>query len=195
MRVSGVGTIVLVTVMGGEYTEVRLEADTTSTDSSKLRACRSSEPSARLRSLRRFVNLDSELHFGSEYVGELSTGLADAVKGMARTISASWADQFAAPPRGDDARVPVRNASVKCPLAPDGEWLVEKVGPQAAAIAIARVPNSGDVTYEIVNFIDGARTVSDIRDAVSAEFQPIDIRAVAEYFDVLAKAGAITFKR
>ncbi len=51
------------------------------------------------------------------------------------------------------------------------------------------------MTYEIANFVNGARTVSDIRDAVSAEFEPLDLKAVAEYLDLLASAGAITFKR
>jgi hypothetical protein len=57
------------------------------------------------------------------------------------------------------------------------------------------VPRSDDVTYEIVNFIDGTRTVGEIRDAVSAEFEPIELRAVAEYLDLLASAGAVTFKK
>ena len=68
-------------------------------------------------------------------------------------------------------------------------------GGAPAAVAIARAPNSGDVTYEIVNFVDGVRTVREIRDAVSAEFEPVDLAAVAEYLDLLAKAGAITFRR
>jgi len=37
--------------------------------------------------------------------------------------------------------------------------------------------------------------VSEIRDAVSAEFDPVALAAVAEYLDLLAKAGAVTFKR
>ena len=94
-----------------------------------------------------------------------------------------------------DPRVPVRNASVKGPLDPGGDWVVEKAGAAAARIAIAGAANSGDVTYEIVNFIDGTRTVGEIRDAVSAEFTPVSLADVAEYLDVLAKAGAISFKR
>jgi hypothetical protein len=93
-----------------------------------------------------------------------------------------------------DARVPVRNRAVKGPLAPEGDWLIEKAGRAAASIAITRVPRSDDVTYEIANFIDGTRSVGEIRDAVSAEFEPVDIKAVAEYIDLLAKAGAVTFK-
>ena len=34
----------------------------------------------------------------------------------------------------------------------------EKAGADAARIAIARVDNGDDVTYEIVNFMDGERT-------------------------------------
>ena len=81
------------------------------------------------------------------------------------------------------------------PLAPGGDWLKEKTGAASVSIAIVRVPNSDDVTYEIVNFIDGARTVSEIRDAVSAEFEPLELGAVAEYLDLLAKAGAVSFRR
>ena len=143
----------------------------------------------RLRSLSRFVNLDSDLHLGTDYVNRLSAGLADAAKGLLMTMPAA--------PRGAlaDVRIPVRNPAVKGPLAPGGDWLREKAGAGSVSIAIARVPNSDDVTYEIANFIDGTRTVSEIRDAVSAEFEPLELEAVAEYLDLLARAGAVSFKR
>ncbi len=149
----------------------------------------------RLRSLSRFVDLDAALHLGSETVDRFSAGLADAAKGLLASISASWADQPGIRPVTTDARVPVRNRDVKGPLAPNGEWMMEKAGAAAGAAAIARLPNNDDVTYEIVNFVDGVRTVREIRDAVSAEFEPIDLSMVADYLDLLAKAGAITFKR
>jgi hypothetical protein len=94
-----------------------------------------------------------------------------------------------------DARIPVRNPAVKGPLAPGGDWLVEKAGRGGPPLAISRVPRSDDVTYEIVNFIDGSRSIADIRNAVSAEFEPVELSSVAEYIDLLARAGAITFKR
>ena len=98
----------------------------------------------RLRSLSRFVRLDGDLHLGSEYVNRLSAGLADASKGLLLTMPP-------APPRAaEDARIPVRNPAVKGPLAPGGEWVREKAGAGAVSIAIALVPNSDDVTYEIV---------------------------------------------
>jgi len=53
----------------------------------------------------------------------------------------------------------------------------------------------GDVVIdELGNFIDGKRSISDIRDAVSAEFAPIALPVVADYFERLAKAGAVAIK-
>ncbi len=121
-------------------------------------------------------------------------GLADAAKALLETIRDRAAGRRTAGHRWM-ARIPVRNPGVKGPLAPGGDWLTEKAGAASVSIAIARVPNSDDVTYEIANFVNSARTVSDIRDAVSAEFEPLDLKAVAEYLDLLASAGAITFKR
>ena len=50
------------------------------------------------------------------------------------------------------------------------------------------------IVYELGNFIDGTRSISDIRDAVSAEFSPIALPVVTEYFDRLAKAEAIAIR-
>jgi hypothetical protein len=131
--------------------------------------------------------------------GELEAALADTGKAILMTfMPRADAEQLARAGfrlPSADARVPVRNAAVKGPLAPNGDWVREKGGASAASIAVARVPNSDDVTYEIVNFIDGTRTVSEIRDAVSAEFEPLELKVVAEYLDLLARAGAVSFKR
>ena len=78
-------------------------------------------------------------------------------------------------------------------LDPNGDWVRDKAGP--GAIAISGVRDSGDVAYEIVNFIDGIRSVGEIRDAVSAEYEPVPLAAVAEYLDRLARAGAVSFRR
>jgi len=48
--------------------------------------------------------------------------------------------------------------------------------------------------YEIVNFVNGARSVGEIRDAVSAEFGPIPIDVVADYLDACAEAKIIAWK-
>jgi hypothetical protein len=94
-----------------------------------------------------------------------------------------------------DLRVPSRTATIKGPLAPSVDWVADKAGPAAAALAINRLPRGADVAYEVVNFIDGKRTVSAIRDAVSAEFGPVDVAVVAEYLDLLSTIGAVTIER
>jgi hypothetical protein len=90
--------------------------------------------------------------------------------------------------------VPSRNPAVRGPLAPSVDWVRDKAGADADNLAINQVPRADDVAYEIVNYIDGKRTVSDIRDAVSAEFDPIELKAVAEYLELLARIGAVNIR-
>jgi aminopeptidase YwaD len=120
--------------------------------------------------------------------------LADTLRMTGATLARTLGGTAPAP-TSPDPRVPVRNPAVKGPLAPTGDWLSDKRGRRGGSIAITREPRSEDVTYEIVNFIDGTRSVGEIRDAVSAEFEPVELAAVAEYIDLLAAAGAVTFKQ
>jgi len=60
--------------------------------------------------------------------------------------------------------------------------------------ALLKFPNVDVVIYELGNFIDGKRSISDIRDAVSAEFGPVALPVVVDYFERLAKQNAITIK-
>src|SRR5580700_5944785 len=48
--------------------------------------------------------------------------------------------------------------------------------------------------YEIVNFVDGKRSVGEIRNAVSAEYGPLPINLVGDYLDACAEAGVIQWK-
>lgn len=52
-------------------------------------------------------------------------------------------------------------------------------------------PLTGDVRFELVNFVDGRRTVSEIRDALSAEYGPVPLEAVARYLDDLVRVGVV----
>ena len=83
---------------------------------------------------------------------------------------------------GEDRRVPARTASAL------------DLANIATPAALAKLPNVRDVVYEIANFIDGKRSISDIRDAVSAEFGSLPLPAVVGYFESLAKAGGITLR-
>jgi hypothetical protein len=57
-----------------------------------------------------------------------------------------------------------------------------------------KIMNLYSIMYELVNFVDGKRNIMQIRNAVSAEFQPLPLDAIDEYFRALEKAGIIVFK-
>jgi hypothetical protein len=48
--------------------------------------------------------------------------------------------------------------------------------------------------YEIVNFVDGQRTVGGIRDAVAGEFGPIPLDVVSDYLQACEEAKIIAFR-
>jgi hypothetical protein len=48
--------------------------------------------------------------------------------------------------------------------------------------------------YEIVNFVDGKKSVAAIRDAVAAEFGPIPTALVSDYLDACEEAKIIGFR-
>ena len=48
--------------------------------------------------------------------------------------------------------------------------------------------------YEIVNFVDGKRSVGEIRDAVSAEYGPLAVELVDDYLKACQEAGLMQWK-
>ncbi len=48
--------------------------------------------------------------------------------------------------------------------------------------------------YEIFNFVNGQRTVGEIRDAVSAEYGPLPVNLVSDYLDACAAAQVVRWK-
>jgi hypothetical protein len=60
---------------------------------------------------------------------------------------------------------------------------------------LIRVQDRGALyAYEIVNFVDGRRTVGEIRDAVAAEFGPIPIDVVIDYLNACEEAKIIILR-
>ncbi len=51
--------------------------------------------------------------------------------------------------------------------------------------------SGGENAYEVLNFVDGRRTVTEIRDLVSAEYGPIPVELVNEYLQALASIGVV----
>ena len=65
----------------------------------------------------------------------------------------------------------------------------------AEATPLVSVQNQSDLyAYEIVNFVNGKRSVGEIRDAVSAEYGPIPIEIVADYLEACVDAKVMRWK-
>ena len=48
--------------------------------------------------------------------------------------------------------------------------------------------------FETLNFIDGQRSIKEIRDAVSAEYDPVPLDVIEELMDAMAQAGLVEIK-
>jgi aminopeptidase YwaD len=60
---------------------------------------------------------------------------------------------------------------------------------------LIKVQNRGALyAYEIVNFVDGKRTVAEIRDAVAGELGPIPLAVVGDYLKACEEAKIIAFR-
>jgi len=87
-----------------------------------------------------------------------------------------------------ETRVPVR--LTRGPL--DFGLPEEALSPEESAwYSSPRFTLTGDQRFELVNFIDGRRTVSQIRDAVTAFGPMVDISVVSRYLDDLVKARVV----
>ena len=73
-------------------------------------------------------------------------------------------------------------------------WLYERLG----HLDFTSLPLALDGQYypfEALNSADGERTVREIRDLVCAEYEPVPLEHFFSYFEVLAKAGAILWRK
>jgi hypothetical protein len=103
---------------------------------------------------------------------------------------------------GGDSRVPARNPEVRGPLGVYYfDYLTEKLaGSQTGALtsppetALGRRPQGEVLTYEALNFVDGKRSVSEIRDLLSGRYEPVPLSEVSEYLELLQKVQVIAWK-
>jgi hypothetical protein len=96
---------------------------------------------------------------------------------------------------GEGAVVFARNPAVTGPMVVFGyDYLSDHTKGRAAPKLLdyeGLRGDGGEYGYEVLNFVDGKRTARDIRDAVSAEYGPVDLALVAEYLRALEAAGVI----
>jgi hypothetical protein len=117
---------------------------------------------------------------------------AEALLGALRSeATAARISTRSQPASSNDHRVPRR--LTRGPL---GSGLpVSQLAPEDAAwYAAPDNPLRGNIPFELLNFVDGERSVTDIRNALSAEFVPVPTEAVARYLSDLVQVGVVEWQ-
>ena len=91
----------------------------------------------------------------------------------------------------------VRNAELQGPMHAFGySWITDKLGEdEFGKLELPRYQGNrgggGLYAYEALNLVDGQRTISDIRDWLTAELGPVPVEYVAEYLQALESVEAV----
>jgi hypothetical protein len=112
--------------------------------------------------------------------------LTDELRAAARAAGLATTER----PRAAAPRVPVR--LTRGPL--DFGLPESRLPPERAAWYRGDMPLGDDARFELVNFIDGRRSVSEIRDALAAEFGPVALEAVGRYLEDLVTVGVVRWR-
>jgi aminopeptidase YwaD len=70
-------------------------------------------------------------------------------------------------------------------------WLIDQTGDEHFDEKVSMARRGDYVMYEALNFVDGKRTLMEIRDAISAEYEPVPMAEVVQYFEFLQKVGVV----
>jgi hypothetical protein len=98
----------------------------------------------------------------------------------------------AAAASGEGARVYRRAPAVKGPVSVFGfDYLENRLGAERAGKLALRSRPGGSYAYEALNLVDGRRSAQEIRDALSAIYEPVPLAQVVEYLRAVAEAGLI----
>ena len=136
---------------------------------------------AKLESITRFVDVDDS---------EMATAMnwVDAVQGLNPVEASDQQTNETIYVRNDDLQGPMHGF--------DYSWIIDKLGEEA----FGKLELPGYVgergagrlyTYEALNLVDGKRTVSDIRNWLTAELGAVPVEYVAEYLKAVESSGAI----
>lgn len=151
-----------------------------------------------LSSIRFFFKGDSELETAlalrlkglAEAAGMLSRDLENLYAARCRKLKA---EPVVSSPDRDEARlaglVPFRTKTM------GGIMDMWKLRGKAEGLKYRPTPEIAQAEFELGNFIDGRRTILDIRNAASAEYGPLPLAGVEAYLRFLEKLGMIEIKK
>lgn len=136
----------------------------------------------KVHSVEAFATLGEEQHdTAMNFIGELE-----------KLVAPPQVATFAAVRRNET--VYSRNPDVQGPMSAFGfSYLDDRYGAeQAAKLGLADHADNGEqYVYEALNFVDGRRTVSDIRDWLVTELGPVPLELVEEYLAALESIDVI----
>ena len=136
----------------------------------------------KVHSVERFATLSETDHDAAmAYISDLQDVLPDLDSGLTGG-------------RRENDTVYARNPDVQGGMTAFGySYLADKLGSEAVSqLRIRRYAgNGGQYSYEALNFVDGNRTVSDIRDWLTAELGPVPLEVVEEYLEALESIDVI----
>jgi aminopeptidase YwaD len=148
------------------------------------------------------ANADAE---GAKALSEQAASFQDRIDAQAKlrgangTIpTAPWAND------ADAKRVPVRIGEFGPLTYQNDDVLLARLGKEryrkiklinADASNLLKASDQSELAaYEVVNFVNGKRTVGEIGDAVSAEYGALPVNLVTDYLNACAEAGVIQWK-
>jgi aminopeptidase YwaD len=127
-----------------------------------------------------------------ESVAKLWPASAPAVAADVKSLRAELPPPPAAPA---DRRVPTRNPEIVGPInVYYYDYFADIPGADFTKTALSRRDDGDVLAYEALNLADGTRSISEIRDVLSGRYASVPLAAIAEYFDLLARAGAVSLR-
>lgn len=135
-------------------------------------------------------------------LAEISRAHESALRSRAAELAAKQnlvlAEPVPSPAERELARwVPKRNEAIRGPVnlfRPEygSIWIARKTGDPDVLGSVPLARRGRFVAYEALNFVDGRRTLLEIRDAVSAEFGAVPADEVEQYFRFLERLEVVT---
>lgn len=193
---------------GSAFVLANLSADQTTTSFEMLKTASMKRTSAELDKIAQAasqVDKDNMLFHHWQYETEIFASAADF--GISNPTTEKAAEQFingmkeiwgeGKAEEGNFKKVYTRNEAIKGMMPGFGyNYFTDHYGAQKAAKLKlfsyqGQWGGAGVYAYEILNLVDGKRTVTEIRNAVSAEFGPIPAEYVVEYFEAIQSINVL----
>src|SRR5262249_42304291 len=96
--------------------------------------------------------------------------------------------------------VPVRSPEIRGPVnffrTEYGRWwLIDKTGDEHFEAKVPLSKYGHYILFEALNAADGRRSIADIRDFISAEYEPVGVQDVEQYFRFLESVGVVRINK